>query len=147
MIFSFYSIFIIYNQILLIRYNKIHITMNLIISYTHKLGRKFMMIEIEKLNKDWEMVKCNNATIRASIELEINAEKRKKLLQCQDKIEATDNHFYASMIAEAKKINSVDESSMSSYEKFLEVDRLNYGINSINTNYEKDVKWHPSFLF
>ena len=72
--------------------------MNLIISYTHKLGRKFMMIDIEKLNKDWEMVKRNNATIRASIELEINAEKRKKLLQCQDKIEATDNHFYASMI-------------------------------------------------
>ena len=29
---------------------------------------------------------------------------------------------------------------MSSYEKFLEVDRLNYGINSINTNYEKDAK-------
>ena len=99
-----------------------------------------MMIDIEKLNKDWEMVKRNNATIRASIELEIDAEKRKKLLQCQDKIEATDNNFYASMIAEAKKINSVDDSSMSSYEKFLEVDRLNYGINSINTNYEKDAK-------
>ena len=115
-------------------------TMNFIISYTHKLGRKFMMIDIEKLNKDWEMVKRNNATIRASIELEIDAEKRKKLLQCQDKIEATDNHFYASMIAEAKKINSVDESSMSSYEKFLEVDRLNYSIKSINTNYEKDTK-------
>ena len=99
-----------------------------------------MMIDIEKLNKDWEMVKRNNATIRASIELEINAEKRKKLLQCQDKIEATDNHFYASMIAEAKKINNIDDSNMSSYEKFLEVDRLNYGINSINTNYEKDAK-------
>ena len=99
-----------------------------------------MMIDIEKLNKDWEMVKRNNATIRASIELEINAEKRKKLLHCQDKIEATDNNFYASMIAEAKKINSVDDSNMSSYEKFLEVDRLNYGINSINTNYEKDTK-------
>ena len=41
--------------------------MNFIISYTHKLGRKFMMIDIEKLNKDWEMVKRNNATIRASI--------------------------------------------------------------------------------
>ena len=114
--------------------------MNFIISYTHKLGRKFMMIDIEKLNKDWEMVKRNNATIRASIELEINAEKRKKLLHCQDKIEATDNNFYASMIAEAKKINSVDDSSMSSYEKFLEVDRLNYSIKSINTNYEKDAK-------
>ena len=99
-----------------------------------------MMIDIEKLNKDWEMVKRNNATIRASIELEINAEKRKKLLHCQDKIEATDNNFYASMIAEAKKINSVDDSNMSSYEKFLEVDRLNYSIKSINTNYEKDTK-------
>ena len=99
-----------------------------------------MMLDIEKLNKDWEMVKRNNATIRASIELEINAEKRKKLLHCQDKIEATDNNFYASMIAEAKKINSVDDSNMSSYEKFLEVDRLNYSIKSINTNYEKDTK-------
>ena len=99
-----------------------------------------MMIDIEKLNKDWEMVKRNNATIRASIELEINAEKRKKLLHCQDKIEATDNHFYASMIAEAKKINSVNDSNMSSYEKFVEVERLNYGSNSMNTSYEKDAK-------
>lgn len=106
-----------------------------------------MMIDIEKLNKDWEMVKHNNATIRTSIELEINAEKRKKLLQCQDKIEATDNHFYASMIAEAKKINSIDDSGMSSYEKFLEVDRLNYGINYINTKYEKDAKTlHDEFM-
>ena len=99
-----------------------------------------MIIDIEKLNKEWEMVKRNNATVRASMELEIDAEKRKKLLQCQDKIEATDNHFYSSMIAEAKKINSIDDSDVSSYEKFLKIDRLDYSVKDINAKYEKDIK-------
>ena len=99
-----------------------------------------MIIDIEKLNEEWEMVKRNNATVRASMELEIDAEKRKKLLQCQDKIEATDNHFYSSMIAEAKKINSIDDSDVSSYEKFLKIDRLDYSIKDINAKYEKDIK-------
>lgn len=99
-----------------------------------------MMIDIEKLNNEWETVKHNNATIRASMELEIDTDKRKKLLQCQDKIEATDNQFYASLITEAKKINSIDDSDMSSYEKFLKIDHLNYSIKHINTDYEKDSK-------
>lgn len=99
-----------------------------------------MYNDAKTLKEEWERIKAMNLKIRESIQLQQNPVKREKLLKLQDKIENTDNQYYSRLIAEAERIESIGNSTMSIDEKLRKIDFITATIHAINEKYDTDSK-------
>lgn len=99
-----------------------------------------MYNDAKTLKEEWERIKVMNLKIRESIQLQQNPVKREKLLKWQDKSENTDNQYYSRLIAEAERIESIGNSTMSIDEKIRKIDFITATIHAINEKYDIDSK-------